>query len=382
MTRRPVRPRCSYRARRRPSRRPPASCTGAMIRESRRTCAIGVDADRRRMAGADRTVLDAIDCVHAHGSAWPRRRLRRRRRRPARRCGRGAGRACRSGRPPQVALDQRPAGPAARPARAPRPAAPRVFIDSLRSDLARRTWPQRLAGQAAAAPGRRPARPGPARTWSARSRGAPSRTATRTRPPRSRTAGTARTAAAAPTAPSPARPGPSRRAGPVAVRPLLDQLDVVVAERPEERLGGLQRAGVVVRLERRGRPGRPPRPAAASIARSSGSVTGCRSASAAPRPSANRDALSSLVASRRPTFIWRSSKARSVPGPAAGRPVAHRVRAVLLQQLHRGDHVALGLGHLLAVRVEDPAGEDRASARAARRARGARAPPRRTARSG
>ena len=43
--------------------------------------------------------------------------------------------------------------------------------------------------------------------------------------------------------------------------------------------------------------------------------------------------------------------------PAAGRPVAHRVGAVLLQQVHRGDDVALGLGHLLAVRVEDPAGD-------------------------
>ena len=38
-----------------------------------------------------------------------------------------------------------------------------------------------------------------------------------------------------------------------AVGAVLDQLEVVVAERPEERLGQLQRAGVVVRLERRGR---------------------------------------------------------------------------------------------------------------------------------
>ncbi len=37
-----------------------------------------------------------------------------------------------------------------------------------------------------------------------------------------------------------------------------------------------------------------------------------------------------------------------------GRPVAHGVGAVLLQQVDRGDHVALGLGHLLAVGVEDP----------------------------
>ena len=34
------------------------------------------------------------------------------------------------------------------------------------------------------------------------------------------------------------------------VRALLDELEVVVAERPEERLGDLERAGVVVRVER------------------------------------------------------------------------------------------------------------------------------------
>ena len=41
-------------------------------------------------------------------------------------------------------------------------------------------------------------------------------------------------------------------------------------------------------------------------------------------------------------------------GPAVRRPVAHGVRAVLVQQVQRGDHVALGFGHLLAVRVQDP----------------------------
>ena len=41
----------------------------------------------------------------------------------------------------------------------------------------------------------------------------------------------------------------------VAVAARLDQLDVVVAEVPEERLGALQRLGVLVALERRGRVG-------------------------------------------------------------------------------------------------------------------------------
>ncbi len=45
--------------------------------------------------------------------------------------------------------------------------------------------------------------------------------------------------------------------------------------------------------------------------------------------------------------------------PAVRGPVAHRVRAVLLQQVHRRDHVALRLRHLLAVRVQHPAGDRR-----------------------
>ena len=45
----------------------------------------------------------------------------------------------------------------------------------------------------------------------------------------------------------------------------------------------------------------------------------------------------------------------SVPGPAARRPVAHAVRAVLLEQRHRRDDVALRLRHLLAIGIEHPA---------------------------
>ena len=56
----------------------------------------------------------------------------------------------------------------------------------------------------------------------------------------------------------------------------------------------------------------------ASIDRSSGSVTVARSGVVAQTPSANFDALSSLMARRRPTFIWPSSNAVSMPG----RPLA------------------------------------------------------------
>src|SRR3981189_3047620 len=69
--------------------------------------------------------------------------------------------------------------------------------------------------------------------------------------------------------------------------------------------------------------------------------------------SANLEALSSFTARRRPTFICCGSNAVSVPG----RPVAHGGGSVLLEQVHRRDDVALGLGHLLAVRVEHPAGD-------------------------
>ena len=79
--------------------------------------------------------------------------------------------------------------------------------------------------------------------------------------------------------------------------------------------------------------------------------------SARSRASTNLDAFSSLIASRRPTFICSGSNAVSVPGPPLRRPVAHGVRPVLLEQSHRRDDVALRLRHLLAVGVEHPAGD-------------------------
>ena len=54
----------------------------------------------------------------------------------------------------------------------------------------------------------------------------------------------------------------------------------------------------------------------ASIARSSGLVTSVGSSSTSPKESANFEALSTLMASRRPIFIWPTSKAASVPSLA------------------------------------------------------------------
>ena len=141
--------------------------------------------------------------------------------------------------------------------------------------------------------------------------------ATTTTPLRSRTAGTARTAAAASTA----RAASAARAEPAPLSPsapygaLLHELDVVVAERPEEPLGALERAGVVELLERGGRARR----RASRERREHRPVErlGDRVAigAASPvTPSVNFDALRILIARRRPIFIWPSSTAVSMPG--------------------------------------------------------------------
>ena len=100
--------------------------------------------------------------------------------------------------------------------------------------------------------------------------------------------------------------------------------------------------------------------------RSSGSVIGPRGSACI---SANLAAFSILIASRRPTFICAGVERRVRSGPAARRPVAHAVGAVLLEQPHRRDDVALRLRHLLAVGVEHPAGDRACGSTAASRAR-------------
>ena len=111
-----------------------------------------------------------------------------------------------------------------------------------------------------------------------------------------------------------------RRVGPVrvtlAVGARLDELDVVVAEGPEERLGQLEGARVVEtvvggggRLDQRGQL-REQRRVQWRVHRVEARAPG-RSPS---RPSANFDALRTLMASRRPIFITPVSSAVSVPG--------------------------------------------------------------------
>ena len=116
--------------------------------------------------------------------------------------------------------------------------------------------------------------------------------------------------------------GPGRRVA--AFGPVLDQLEVVVAEVPEELLGDLESRRVVVPVEVPGGLLDTPRRRVSS-ARSSGSVTSDGSSSDASAPSpycsgaarTNFDAFSTFMDSRRPTFICVSSKGESAPGRAS-----------------------------------------------------------------
>ena len=105
-----------------------------------------------------------------------------------------------------------------------------------------------------------------------------------------------------------------RRLAEVAVAARLHQLEIVVAEEPEERLGVLQHPGVVVVLELAAVASR----TSAADDRQQAASTGCGDVGRAARvrPSTNFDALSSLIDSRRPTFICAGSNAVSVPGRA------------------------------------------------------------------
>ena len=112
-----------------------------------------------------------------------------------------------------------------------------------------------------------------------------------------------------------------------AVGAALDQLDVVVAEPPEERLGALERPGVVEAVERRRRVGDDGvEPAEHRQVDGVGDVAGGRRRRRRQMPSTNLLTLSSLVASRRPTFIWSSLNAVSTPGPGRRRPSSGRRR--------------------------------------------------------
>jgi hypothetical protein len=130
-----------------------------------------------------------------------------------------------------------------------------------------------------------------------------------------------------------------------AVPAALHELQIVVAEPPEQFLGALQHAGVVVSFEvarrfvdeRRqvsqhgavdGRRDGPLR-----FGRGEGEPRGVQQLDCQPPADAHLVGVERRIGSR----------------PAARGPVAHTVGAVLLEQRHRRDDVALGLRHLLAI---------------------------------
>ena len=157
-------------------------------------------------------------------------------------------------------------------------------------------------------------------------------------------------------------------AGRSAVRPALDELQVVVTEAPEELLGALESAGVVEVLERvrcvRDEPCE--RRHHRQVERLGDRRGVDRSRIRDDRPVLAGGRSEGQCELRRVQQLDRQTSAdlhlRLVEGRvgsgAGGRgPVADAVRAVRIEKVRRHDHVALGLRHLLAVRVEDPPGQ-------------------------
>ena len=176
------------------------------------------------------------------------------------------------------------------------------------------------------------------------------------------------------------RRGLARRVG-VAVGPLLDQLEVVVAERPEERLGALERPGVVVAVERLGGLGdeAPQRGQHGQVERLRWATA---PAGASPMAESELGGVEQLDGEAAADLELVGVEGGVGAGPGRARPVAHGVGAVLLEQAHRRDDVALRLRHLLAVGVEDPAVDAWCRPTAGRRARSGRGRRWRTARCG
>ena len=169
------------------------------------------------------------------------------------------------------------------------------------------------------------------------------RRATTATPPRSRRGGTARAGAAGPRAPLRA-PRAQTRVGVdvvVAVGARLDELEVVVAEPPEERLGALERARVVEAVERGGR--------LVDEGAERGEQVDGRSARwprsgprRRPSPSRPSDELGRVQhLDREPAPDLHLAEVLGGVGARTTRrrPVAHAVRADLLEQVHRRRHV-------------------------------------------
>ena len=140
-----------------------------------------------------------------------------------------------------------------------------------------------------------------------------------------------------------------------AVGPALGQLHVVVGEAPEKLLGALERTGVVEVLECVG--GHPHELGKLGQQRSVEGVADSALGRVTPvgQGEGELGGVEQLDRQAAPdlhlAFVERGVGA----GSAVGGPVAHGVCAVGVEQVHRRHHVALRLGHLLAVGVEDPA---------------------------
>ena len=141
-----------------------------------------------------------------------------------------------------------------------------------------------------------------------------------------------------------------------AVGALLHQLEVVVAETPEEPFGVLERAGVVVGVERVRRfVDQLAQEVEQRLVDRHGDRAGRGDAVVAHDTEHELRRVEDLDRQPAPdlhlAFVERGVGARA----RAHCPVTHRIGPVLLEQRHRRDDVALALRHLLAVGVEDPA---------------------------
>ena len=144
----------------------------------------------------------------------------------------------------------------------------------------------------------------------------------------------------------------ARRSAPAAVGPVLHQLQIIVGERPERSLGALQGSGVVALVEGGG--------GVVDQVSQTGEqcpIEGLSGLGVGGRFLAKHEAAGVEDLHRQATAHPHLALLEGGvgAGPPRRRPVAEGVGAEGLQGIHGGDHVALGLGHLLAVGVEHPA---------------------------
>ncbi|MCB5293707.1 hypothetical protein BJQ90_03165 [Arthrobacter sp. SO3] len=144
---------------------------------------------------------------------------------------------------------------------------------------------------------------------------------------------------------------------------VLNELHVVIGEMPEEALGDLQRPGVVVVLERlRGlldHVGELGQHGPVQGVAEHGEIPGNHGVLGGAQVQYELRGIEQLDREPAADLHLRDLVGGVRAQLGRGRPVPDSVRAVLLQHVGRNDHVALGLGHLLAVRVQDPAGDGR-----------------------